>query len=342
MLVVFFQHSGLGPAGKGGAAVDIFFTGSGFVITGLLLRQVDRTGSIATGRFYLARWRRLVPAAVIVCAVVATVSVVDAGRWAEEWRYAAAALTSTIDLAAAQGHISRLLVNFWTLAVEEQFYLLWPLALAVLLRLSRQRDRPLGPLVVVLCMCVLPLIERVVLVATGHRTYVYYSPDTRADQLLLGCALALALHALGDRSIPEAVSRAARRFGWLSAVLLAAAVASWTTQPQRIGLSLDTYLTIGMTLTGCLTVLLIASFTLAPTTLLSRTIGWGPLAWTGRNWSYGFYLWHWPVIVWFNRLGFRHHSAAAFATTLAAAVASWWFVERRFRSPARTRVPAPA
>jgi peptidoglycan/LPS O-acetylase OafA/YrhL len=174
-----------------------------------------------------------------------------------------------------------------------------------------------------------------VLVATGHRTYVYYSPDTRADQLLLGCAFALALHTLGDRPIPEAISRATARFGWVSAVLLAVAVASWTTQPQRTGLSVDTYLTFGMTVTGCLTVALIASFTLAPTTLLSRAIGWRPLAWMGRNWSYGFYLWHWPVIVWFNRLGFRHHSAAAFATTLAASIASWWLIERRFRTQPR-------
>jgi peptidoglycan/LPS O-acetylase OafA/YrhL len=91
-----------------------------------------------------------------------------------------------------------------------------------------------------------------------------------------------------------------------------------------------------------LSVLVVAGFVLAPATPLSRAVGWRPLAWMGRQWSYGFYLWHWPVIVLFNRVAGSHHTWLAFATTLVAAIASWWFVERRFRRRPATRVAARA
>src|ERR1700712_5743605 len=81
LLVVFAQHSGLGPVGKGGVAVDVFFVISGFVITRLLVKEHDATGRIDVRRFYLARWRRLVPAAAVVCSAVLVVSLALGGRW---------------------------------------------------------------------------------------------------------------------------------------------------------------------------------------------------------------------------------------------------------------------
>ena len=342
LLVIFAQHSGLGPSGKGGIAVDVFFVISGFVITRLLVKEYDATGRISVRRFYLARWRRLIPAAVVLCMVVLVVSLVVGGRWKDEWVYALLALTSTIDLAAAQDHISRLLINCWSLSVEEQYYLLWPLALSALLGLAARRRRPLLPLVLISAVCVVPLVERICVRAAGFPSYVYYSPDTRTDQLLMGCGLALLLRYFGDAPLPGWLIVGVRRTFWPAAAVLGVAAATWTTLPKRGGLSAATYLTVGMTVTGVLSVLVIAGFVLTPADPLSRLIGWRPLAWMGREWSYGFYLWHWPAIAVLNRVGGRHHTWWAFVATLAAAIASWWCVERHFRRrPARARSVQP-
>jgi peptidoglycan/LPS O-acetylase OafA/YrhL len=335
VLSVFARHAGLSHVDNGGVGVDVFFVISGFVITGLLVREQDATGAIDLRRFYVARWRRLMPAAVVACLIVAVLSVTVSGRYAGEWKYALLGGTYTMDFADASGHFSLLLGHFWSLATEEQFYLLWPLALAGLFALRARRNRSLLPVVVVLGVCVLPLVERVLLWRAGLPNRNYYSPETRLDQLLAGCLLALFLSHLGDRPVPRWLSHGSWLLAWPAALVLLATVAKWPAHPPQP--HAGGYLTVGMTITAAASLVIIASLVTGPQTVLSRLLGWHPLAWVGAQWSYGFYVFHYLVVAWFKNVDVAHRQALSFVASIAAAAASWWLVERRFR---RVRVPA--
>jgi peptidoglycan/LPS O-acetylase OafA/YrhL len=340
---VFARHAGLSHVDNGGVGVDVFFVISGFVITRLLVREHDATGGIDLRRFYLARWRRLMPAAAVACLIMAVVSVTVGGRYGGEWRYSLLGLTYTMDFAAASGHFSLLLGHFWSLAVEEQFYLLWPLALSGLLVLRARRNRSLLPVIIVLTVCVLPPLERVLLWQAGLPNRDYYSPENRLDQLLAGCLLALFLQHLGERPIPRWLSGGSRVLAWPAAAVLLLTVARWPAHPplRHAG----AYLTVGMSITAAATVVVLASFVTGPRAVMSRLVGWRPLAWMGAQWSYGFYVFHYAVIAWFKNVHVAHRDVLSFLVSVAAAAASWWLVERRFRrthgqvTPRRPRRP---
>ena len=159
---VLLAHAGVGIAEGGFAGVDVFFVISGFLITQVLVRELDRTGGISLTRFFAGRVKRLMPqvlaviAAVVVALVAAAVAgarrrvaadVMAAGVYAMNWRLSAEA----VDYFAA-GDADRPLDHFWSLAVEEQFYLVWPLLLLVIAwcarapggRLARRADRGAG------------------------------------------------------------------------------------------------------------------------------------------------------------------------------------------------------
>ncbi|MDX6228849.1 MAG: hypothetical protein QOI76_2239 [Frankiales bacterium] len=332
VLCVFARHAGLSHVDNGGVGVDAFFVISGFVITGLLVREHDATGAVDLRRFYLARWRRLMPAAAVACLIVVVVSVTVGGRHGGEWKYALLGVSYTMDFADASGHFSLLLGHFWSLAVEEQFYLLWPLALTGLLALRARRNRSLLPVVVVLTVCLLPLVERTLLWRAGLPNRDYYSPETRLDQLLAGCLLALFLSHIGERPVPSWLTGGSRLLAWPAAAVLLATVVTWPAHPPQPRAS--GYLTVGMTVTAAATVVIIASFVTGPQTVMSRLVGWTPLAWLGAQWSYGFYVFHYLVIAWFKNVDITHRATLSFLASIAAAAASWWLVERRFRRAA--------
>jgi peptidoglycan/LPS O-acetylase OafA/YrhL len=322
VLLVFGFHTFLPPLRNGGVGVDVFFTISGFVITRLLLAERRRTGSNRLRSFYLNRLRRLMPALVAVVAVVAGYGVLRDHR---QLLPSLLALTYTGDLwTAAQGPVrGSLLGHTWSLAVEEQFYLLWPV---ILLLLLRRREVVLRR--VVTALVVLPLVERVILVLAidDPASRVYFAPDTRFDQLLVGCGLALWV----DRA--RGVRAPGRVLPWVAVTGLLAVA---TVVDQRHPAALEgVSLTLFPTLTAVLAATLILSFVTAPAHPLSRLLGLRPLAWAGQRLSYGFYLWHYPVLVLLQaHTSARKAAVIGLPVTVLAALASWWLVERRFHKP---------
>ncbi|HKH29131.1 MAG TPA: acyltransferase, partial [Sphingomicrobium sp.] len=142
MILVLLDHAGLAQVSGGYIGVDVFFVLSGFLITGLLLKEAQETGGISIGRFYARRARRLLPAAtlVLIATVVLSYEVfgqLRANRVAEDARWAALfasnfrSIQQGTDYLGAQQEPSPL-QHFWSLAVEEQFYFVWPLLILLL------------------------------------------------------------------------------------------------------------------------------------------------------------------------------------------------------------------
>ena len=180
--------------------MTLFFVLSGYLITGLLLDERSRTGRVDLRAFYERRIRRLLPALVAVLAATAGAMLV-LGRFSEYPGQAVAALFYVANIAAANGDNLGLLGHTWSLSLEEQFYLVWPVLVIL-------RPRLLGPLAVAGAIAVIAL--RGVADATAPVPDAVFAPHLRADAILIGCTLAI-WHV-----------RAQRASGWLALALLGA------------------------------------------------------------------------------------------------------------------------
>lgn len=305
--------------------MDIFFVISGFVITGLIL------GDVSSGRFQLRSfyWRRLVrlwPALIAVGAVCGVIAVAHPPAQVsyEPLRIAVAMFYGmNITRAASPDGSSVLLGHTWSLGVEEQFYLVWPLLLLAVLRVKR------SALVVatVALMAIAPIVWRCLLWQTGapfHR--IYNGPDTRADQLLIGCLLACVISLLPASR--RHVARAVAVLVWPAWLVLAAVVAGVPPFGNLVS-DRDVYATIGISAVAVLGVVIVAGQALLPAHLLTRAMSLPAISWPGKNLSYGFYLWHFPIVISLDALT---ESTARWVPELLlsmlAALVSWRYVER--------------
>ena len=276
--------------------VDVFFVVSGFLITTLLLRDVARRGRLDLLNFWKRRARRLLPALVLVVLVSVTAArMVGGDLLVGIGRQALGALTFTtnwleIGAGASYFHSTSpiLFINFWSLAVEEQFYLLWPLVLAVglaLTRTTRQRLYLVGG------VGLTSTIAMAVLWSPGEdATRVYYGTDTHLMGLMAGAALAIAwadpTHRAGLRS---AVWRRWRWAAVLGALVVLGAQLRWMDEGSALTFR------GGFLLASLATVVLVAAL-LESDGLWRSTMELAPLRWVGER-SYGIYLWHWPVLM---------------------------------------------
>jgi peptidoglycan/LPS O-acetylase OafA/YrhL len=290
---VFLVHLGWAIP-NGGLGVNVFFTLSGFLITSILLGERERATRINLPRFYLRRGLRLMPALLVV--------VVVSAAYAKLLRHAQILKHETLHgvvpalfyysnwTRAFNGHIG-MLVHTWSLAVEEQFYLIWPPLLVAAYALGGRR----GVLILATAGAAASLTLRIALWhGLQSQARVYNGSDTSADQLLIGCALAVAVTQYG-----AAIRRIAKWLAWPAVCgLLAIAVSS------AAGRSLFTW---GYTLVSLAAAVIIAQFVTDSRALLSRCLSLRPFVFTGRI-SYGLYLWHYRLSSW-SAHAFRHSLA---------------------------------
>jgi peptidoglycan/LPS O-acetylase OafA/YrhL len=333
VVLVLCFHAWQVPGG-GFLGVDVFFVLSGFLITGLLLSERRETGRVDLIRFYGRRARRLVPALVVAVAgflairVVAVVLFGDApGELGRDVAASVAGLLyiSNVLIAAAPQWPDGMR-HLWSLAAEEQFYLLWPpLLIAGLARFRSLR----GAAVAVAAAILAIWAWRLGLTLRGApQGRLYFAPDTSLDPILLGCLLAL-LDAAGR--LPR---RGARAVVPLAAGLAVGMVAVLpNTDPRWI-------YAWGLAAFGVAVAAVLGSVVAAPRSLLARALAVRPLPQLGRI-SYGIYLWH-PILL------FAAHvpKPVSIPAAIAAAAASNRVVEQRFRRPGRATAsparPAPA
>ncbi|MFF5295321.1 acyltransferase family protein [Paractinoplanes globisporus] len=276
--VVLF-HAGVPGIGGGYIGVDVFFVISGFLITSLMLREVATTGRLSLLRFYGRRARRILPASSVVLVTVILAGyhwlgflrgdeIASDGRWAALFASNFNFAAQGVDYLESQAAPSPL-QHFWSLAVEEQFYFVWPALLVLLIWLGLRHATPAVLAVAVAASLACSVWQE-------GATWSYFSPATRAWELGAGCLLALVAGRL-DR-IPAGLSTAMAGAG-LAGIVVAA-------------LTLDD----GTPFPGSAAALPVLSTVLVLAGRGDAILGLAPLRWLGRI-SYSLYLWHWPVLM---------------------------------------------
>jgi len=342
VVAVMLYHGQVTWSRGGFLGVDVFFVLSGYLITSLLLAEWRRWGSIDLAGFYLRRARRLLPALVLVVMAVAAWAAFAAKPdrlgtiradglstllYVANWRFVVAQ-QSYFDQYGDPSPFR----HMWSLAIEEQYYLLFPLLLIGLLRLARGR-RWLLP--VALGVLTLASVAAMALLhdPSTDPSRVYYGTDTRMHELLIGSVLAVVL--LSGGSWRE---RAERLAPYLAVVGLAGVLAScqaFTDQSEVLYLG-------GFAGVCVVSAALIAGVELAPASPVARLLGLLPVAWVGAI-SYGLYLWHWPIYIALtpDRTGLAGTQLllVRIGATFAVATASYYLVERPIRNGSLARLP---
>lgn len=300
--------------------VDIFFVLSGFLITSLLVEEFETTGSLSFRKFYMRRVLRLLPAvgAVLLFSAVVGGVIGFARLGLTGWRVLSILGYFTNWVRAYETPHLWFLTHFWSLAIEEQFYLFWPVILIGLLRSGLSRR---GILLVVTALILASVVLMAALHSSGATSLrLYTGSDTRAHSLLVGCWFSLGLH---WGYLSSDLGKRRQSYGWISIIILFTAAALIPSGAQF--LYVGGFLTLAIC-AGILILTLVISDKNRLTALFSQPI----LLWLGKR-SYGLYIWHWPI---FFLCGYLRRPALAIPCgvigALAAAAVSYKFIELPF------------
>ncbi|WP_109210471.1 MULTISPECIES: acyltransferase family protein [Microbacterium] len=314
VLVVVYHLFPVLPGGFVG--VDVFFVISGFLITSLLLREHAARGRVALGAFWQRRARRLLPALALVVAVCSALALIVGGDVLVDLDAqvlgAATFSYNWVSVAGGGGYFAaaapELFRNFWSLAVEEQFYLLWPLVFPLFLLLPWRWARTAAAFGLAAASAVW---MGLVVAGGGDVTRAYFGTDTHAFGLLLGVGLAFLLTPLFTAEAPRwTASPLARHLTGGAGVMALVALVGLATVPAA-----DTTATFpGSLLAASLLSAVAIVAGVWPGSWFGPALDVRPMRWIGDR-SYGIYLWHWPLLV---------LAAAAFSPDAAIASTPMW------------------
>ncbi|MDQ3725662.1 MAG: acyltransferase [Actinomycetota bacterium] len=342
VLAVIVFHLGFDWAPGGLLGVGVFFTLSGYLITDILLSQLNARGRIDLGSFWFARARRLLPALFLMLAIVVAWVTVFGPAQPDQFRHGVISailyFNNWQQIFADVSYFARFeaegpLDHLWSLSVEEQFYIAWPFLLLAGVKLVRESPTPSGVRPRLALFAIVGALASSILMAVLYApsfdpSRLYFGTDTRAGGLLFGAALAMVWpsHKLSRRIAPQARNL-------LDALgvagLLIIALMIWRTGELSPFLYRG-----GFVILSLATVMVLMPLT-HPACRLGRWLGVAPLRWVGVR-SYGIYLWQTPVIVLTTPQGVQHddsllRSLLQVAAIFAISAASWRFVEEPIR-----------
>jgi peptidoglycan/LPS O-acetylase OafA/YrhL len=333
-------HAGVAGFNGGLLGVDIFFVLSGYLITSLLVTEWSGTGGIAFLRFYERRARRLLPGLFLLLLLVAAYArwFADPGTlgtlrgdaistlaYVANWRFIFSGQSYFVHFGPPSP-----LLHTWSLAVEEQFYLIWP---GVALLVMRWRGRRALAVAAAGATAASAAVTAVLFAAGVSVSRLYYGTDTRTQEVMVGALLAIVLPAL-MRRLETAGAR--RRRTWRRVVVALGGVGALTVLSMLHTVSGQGSFLYqgGFLLVAAATAAVILLVVARPRAPLSRALGWGVLGYVGRI-SYGLYLYHWPLFLMID----NQHTGLTGSTllltrlgaTLAAAVVSYHCIEMPIR-----------
>lgn len=340
VIAVILYHLNVPFAQGGLLGVTVFFVISGYLITGLLTAEWEESGGIDLPQFWLRRIRRLFPAIVTVIVVMAALfsllspilltkmrpDIVPGLFWFMNWWY----IIHDVSYFDAIGTPSPL-THFWSLAIEEQFYLVWPVLLLGAFKLGAKKKAVRRACLALAAASALAMA--VLFDPAGDPSRVYYGTDTRAFSLLIGAWLSFVWPGVQlTEESTRGVSRNAIR--WLDGAGIVAFALIVAMCVLVSGFS-DFMYYGGLLLCSALTAVVIAVL-VHPRSMFARAAAWKPFVWVGKR-SYGMYLWHYPLILllaelfrvkgtypwWFDLL--------VIALVFAVSAASYTFVENPIR-----------